>query len=120
MSPRTPEFEVDRFEHVEATPGTVLLRISGRWLADQRERLSPPLLIVDDGRRTHRLAPLPGPDDAAPSAGPEGPAWRAAYSAPAELVGRGRMAFALDAGRGALTDLPRPAARAKAPRQAEP
>src|SRR5947208_15592287 len=107
MSPRTPEFEVDRFEHVEATPGTVLLRISGRWLADQRERLSPPMLVVDDGRRTQRLAALPGPEDAAPLAGPDGPRWRAAFSAPAALLDNARTVFALDAGRGAVADLPR-------------
>src|SRR4051794_22886110 len=66
------------------------------------------MLTVDDGRRTHRLAPLPGLDDATPLAAPDAPLWRAAYSAPVELVGRGRPAFALDVGDG-LTDLPRPA-----------
>jgi len=115
-----PDFEVESFEHVSATPGTVLLRVSGRWRSGQRERLSPPMLTVDDGRRTHRLAPLPGLDDAAPLAGPDAPSWRAAYSAPAELIASGRPAFALDAG-GGLTDLPRPAAgRAVRPRTAPP
>ncbi|MCW2989552.1 MAG: hypothetical protein JWM73_146, partial [Solirubrobacterales bacterium] len=93
-----PDFEVETFEHVSATPGTVLLRVSGRWRSGHRERLSPPMLTVDDGRRTHRLAPLPGLDDAAPLAGPDAPVWRAAYSAPAELIAKGRPAFALDAG----------------------
>src|SRR5436305_1875895 len=73
-------FDVDRFEHVAATPETALLRLSGRWQADQRERLSPPMLVIDDGRRTHRLPALPGPEDAAPLAGPEAPRWRAAFS----------------------------------------
>src|SRR3954462_7037363 len=102
-------FDVERFEHVAATAETTLLRLSGRWRADQRERLSPPMLVVDDGSRTHRRAALPGPEDAAPLAGPEGPRWRAAFSAPAALVGNARTAFALDAGKGALVDLPRPA-----------
>src|SRR5213083_2153107 len=102
-------FDVDRFEHVAATPETALLRLSGRWQADQRERLSPPMLVIDDGRRTHRLAALPGPEDAAPLAGPEAPSWRAAFSAPVALI-EGRTAFALDAGRGALVDLPHPVA----------
>src|SRR3954464_10966425 len=103
-------FDVERFEHVTATPDTALLRVSGRWRSDQRERLSPPMLVVDDGRRTHRLAALPGPEDAAPLARPETPSWRAAFSAPAGLIeGRG-TAFALDAGRGALVDLPHPVA----------
>src|SRR3954469_12637773 len=106
----TATFDVERFEHVAATAETALLRLSGRWRADQRERLSPPMLVVDDGRRTHRLAALPGPEDAAPLAGPDGPGWRAAFSAPVDLIeGRG-TAFALDAGRGALVDLPHPVA----------
>src|SRR4051794_29046622 len=86
----------------------MLLRVAGRWRSDHRERLPAPMLTVDDGRRTHRLAPLPGLDDANPLASPDGQTWRAAYSAPIELVGRGRPAFALDTG-GRLTDLPRPA-----------
>ncbi|HVW16838.1 MAG TPA: hypothetical protein VHB30_01190, partial [Solirubrobacteraceae bacterium] len=104
----TAQFEVESFEHVAATPGTVLLRVTGRWHGEQRERLPAPMLTVDDGRRTHRLSPLPGLDEPSPVAGPEAPTWRAAYSAPAELVRAGRTAFALDAGRGGLADLPRP------------
>ncbi|HEV3000444.1 MAG TPA: hypothetical protein VGW75_06865, partial [Solirubrobacteraceae bacterium] len=103
-----PEFEVERFEGVSATPETTLLRIAGRWHAEQRERLSPPMLVLDDGRRTHRLSALPGPDDAAPLAGPDPPVWRAAYSAPAALVAHARTVYALDAGRGLVVDLPRP------------
>src|SRR3954469_8869395 len=95
-------FDVERFEHVTATPETALLRVSGRWMSDQRERLSPPMLVVDDGRRTQRLSSLRAPDDAAPLAGPDGPRWRAAFSAPAALVSNARTVFALDAGRGAV------------------
>src|SRR4051812_31699036 len=113
MSPRTPEFEVEQFEHVAATPGTVLLRISGRWRSDQRERLSPPALVIDDGRKTHRLLPLPGPEDSAPQSGPDAPEWRGAFSAPAELLAGGGLAFALDAGRDILMDLPRPRERGR-------
>ena len=80
-----PEFDVERFERVSATAEVTLLRISGRWRSEQRERLSVPMLVVDDGRRTHRLSPLPGPDDAAPLASPDGSEWRAAFSAPAAL-----------------------------------
>src|SRR3954470_5253124 len=101
-------FDVERFEHVTATPETALLRVSGRWVSDQRERLSPPMLVVDDGRRTHRLPAPPGPEDPAPLADPDGPRWRAAFSAPAELIVNDRNVFALDAGRGAVADLPRP------------
>src|SRR3954454_24422238 len=110
-------FDVERFEHVTATPETALLRLSGRWRADQRERLSPPMLVVDDGRRTHRMAPrarpagaapLPRPEHAAPLAGPDPPRWRAAFSAPADFLEGSHMAFALDAGSGVFVDLPRP------------
>src|SRR3954465_13922894 len=115
----TATFDVERFEHVAATAETALLRLSGRWRADQRERLSPPMLVVDDGRRTHRLAALPGPEDAAPLAGPDGPGWRAAFSAPVDLIeGRG-TAFALDAGRGGLV-APPPPPRPRPPRPPPP
>src|SRR4051812_10350206 len=103
-------FAVERFEHVTATAETALLRVSGRWHADQRERLSPPMLVVDDGSRTHRLAALPGPEDAAPLAGPDGPGWRAAFSAPLALVEGANAAFARAAGGGAVVALPRPVA----------
>src|SRR3954452_23022854 len=107
----TPRFEVQSFEQVPAGPGTVLLRIAGRWVGPSRERLPAPLLLLDDGRRIHRLTPLPGPEDAAPMVGPEGFAWRAAFSAPAEVVGEARVAYALQTGRGQITDLPRPTGR---------
>src|SRR5688572_31803744 len=99
-----PEFLVERFEYVSATPDTALLRISGRWRSGGRERLSPPLLVVDDGRRTHRLSALPSPEDASPLATPDGVLWRAAYSAPKALVENPRAAYALETGR-TLVDL---------------
>src|SRR3954471_22452971 len=105
-------FAVERFEHVSATAETALLRVSGRWHADQRERLSPPMLVVDDGSRppppsgpprpAEGPPALPGAEDAAPLAGPDGPGWRAAFSAPLALVEGAKTAFALDAGRGAI------------------
>jgi hypothetical protein len=112
-------FEVEGFEQVQATPGTALLRLSGRWQAEVRERLAPPMLVIDDGRRTHRVAALPGPDEANPLAGPDAPLWRAAFAAPAALLGS-RCAFALDVGRGGLIDIPRPGARAAAATRAVP
>jgi len=105
-------FDVSSFELVQAAPGTALLRIVGRWTGPVRERLAPPMLVVDDGHRTHRLSALPGPDDASPLAGPDAPPWRAAFAAPAALL-TPRAAFALDAGRDRLLDLPRPGQRAR-------
>src|SRR4051794_41856124 len=101
-------FDVERFEHVAATAETTLLRLSGRWHAEQRERLSPPMLVVDDGRRTHRLAALPGPDDAAPLAGPDPPRWRAAFSAPVALLAAGGGALAPAPRAGAFRGPPPP------------
>src|ERR1700759_3570752 len=106
-----PRFEVQSFEQVPAGPGTVLLRIAGRWVAPTRERLGTPLLLLDDGRRIHRLTPLPGPDDVAPLVGADGFEWRAAFSAPADVVGEARVAYALQTGRGRIADLPRPTGR---------
>src|SRR3954453_3869929 len=99
-------FDAERFEHVSATAETALLRLSGRWHAEQRERLSPPMLVVDDGRRTHRLPAPPRPAEPAaprappPLAGPDPPRWRAAFSAPIAFVESSGVAFALDAGAG--------------------
>ena len=48
MSPQV-EFELEAFEQVQATSSTALLRLSGRWHSPSRERLTPPLLLIDDG-----------------------------------------------------------------------
>jgi len=119
LSGRAPEFEVERFERVPAGGGTALLRVAGRWRADSRERLPPPLLLIDDGRRSHRLAALPGPDDASPLAGPDPAPWRAAFSAPGALLGGGHLAFALETSRG-IVDLPKPKEAAARSRKAKP
>ncbi len=108
-------FEVDQFEYVVASPETVLLRVAGRWRSAARERLPPPVLLIDDGRQVLRLAALPGPADGAPSASPEGPPWKAGYSVKADLLRRPRTVFALDVGERGLVDLPRPTVRERAP-----
>ncbi|MEA2307084.1 MAG: hypothetical protein QOH43_4364 [Solirubrobacteraceae bacterium] len=103
-------FEVEHFEHVAVSPGTVLLRLSGRWFASDAERLPPPVLVAEDGGRRHRLELLPGPEDTAPLAGPRPAVWRAAFRAPAALVDL-PAAFALSLGPGLQLDLPAPSAR---------
>jgi hypothetical protein len=103
-------FEVEHFEHVAVSPGTVLLRLSGRWFATDAERLPPPVLVAEDGGRRHRLELLPGPEDSAPLAGPRPDVWRAAFRAPAALVDL-PAAFALSLGPGLQLDLPEPSAR---------
>ena len=101
-------FEVERFDRVVVGPDRALLRVAGRWHADRRVRLTPPTLLLDDGRRRHRLPALPGPDDVAPSAGPDAPPWRSAFSVPADLLLPGRqITFALET-EGGIVDLPHP------------
>jgi MFS family permease len=84
--------------------GVELVPASAR-LALLRVRLAgapavAPVLLVDDGSRVHRLAPLPMHDPGEPLG----------YSVPRELLRRG--AFALQLGAGELLDLPRPRASA--------
>lgn len=109
-------FELERFEHVAATPDRALLRLSGRWRAEEPERLDAPVLVAGDAR----LEPLPGPEDPVPVAGPDAPPWRVAFSAPLALAGSDAVSFALDAGTGERVTLPapRPAGR-RAPRRDE-
>ncbi|WP_040599838.1 hypothetical protein, partial [Patulibacter medicamentivorans] len=91
--PPAPSFACERFEAVPAGAGTVLLRVEGRWSAPRRGRLGVPALLVDDGRRTRRISPLPAPGGSAPLAGPQAPSWRVAFSGDASLVADEAVAF---------------------------
>lgn len=102
-------FVLDSFEQVAALPETVLLRVIGHWQSQQREPISMPLLVIDDGRDIHRFSTLPGPDESQPVADPEGnELWRGAFSVPRELVEAVEVAFALETAGGKLFDLPQP------------
>src|SRR3954471_17071145 len=113
MAPRQPQFDLERFEHVAATPGTVLLRVAGRWTSRRRRQLDAPILVAGDGTQ---LSPLPGPDDPAPEAGPDTAIWRVAFSAPAALacgpftLGLGEVAVGLPGPQGPGAGRPGPAA----------
>jgi hypothetical protein len=108
MTANGVSFDVEAFEQVAAGSGMALLRVVGRWRADDATALGPPTLIVDDGRDAHRLDALTAPGAAPLAAGPGGGTpWRGAFSAPSALLEQRRIAFALDAG-GAVVDLPRP------------
>lgn len=94
--------DLTQFEQIEAGSGTVLLRLAAAASAE----LSPtqrPILLVDDGERTHRLAALPAPPD-------PGGVFRAAYPAPVSLVGP-ETTFSLELPGGAAVALPTPSAR---------
>lgn len=87
-------FELEGFKYMRATPTTVLLQLAGYWRSDRTERLEVPTLLIHDGRRTHRLAPLVGPSNEPPTAGPASPLWRGSYAAPVEIFERhGRIAI---------------------------
>ena len=93
-----------------ATPDTTLLRISGRWHSEQRERLSPPMLVIDDGRRTHRLsrAARPGRRRAARRPRRPGVARGVLARRPRSSTRRAPCSRST-AGGGLIFDLPRPA-----------
>ena len=94
--------ELIEFERVDAAPGTALLRVAARRTSETSpdER---PTLVVDDGQRVHRLAPVPAPAD------PVG-LLRAAFSAPAALLGSHAF-YSLEFSNRAVVALPAPARR---------
>jgi len=119
QSAHLAEFETQSFEFVRATPRTSLLRVSGVWRGEFAHRNGPPALVVTNGSRAHRIAPLPegpGPGWASLSDA----LWRAGYAVPTELVDQGRTRFALDPGDGRTVLLSKPReAGAAARRRAE-
>ena len=100
-------FEVDSFARVDASADTALLRISGRWRSDEPTDLGVPVLLVDDGRRSHPVQPLPDPSGGTASASPAGDPWRAAFPVPTALL-TARTAYALRAGPAGIVEIPAP------------
>src|SRR4051794_41685972 len=98
----TVAFDVERFERVDASAGTVLLRLSGTFAPDVEP--GAPELLVDDGRDARHVQPLPDP-----SGGPvAGADWRAAFPVPAALLSGSRVAYALSVPGAGVIDLPGP------------
>jgi hypothetical protein len=109
--PEPTAIELTEFEQVEAAPGTALLRVAARPTNEIRSDQRP-TLVADDGRRVHRLAPLPALPD------PSG-LLRAAFSVPASLLGV-QSSFSLELSnpgghRPSGADAPHPALRRRAP-----
>ena len=98
-------FEVDRFERVDASAGTVLLRVAGTVRTAGPVPAGAPSLVVDDGRARRRVPALPDPRGGAVA---DGGVVRAAFPVPSALLDAGRPAFALELGGGDVVDLPRP------------
>ena len=110
VSDPSPPFELLEFEQVPAGTRTVLLRLAAR--PSERVAIeSLTLLIAGDGDPA-RLEPLPAPP---------GPAdvVRVAFSAAADLVGRG-TGYALELADGSIVELPAPARRQAGRRPARP
>src|SRR5436190_11703135 len=87
--PAVPEyvaFETDSFEYLEASPGLALIRLAGRWLADEECSLSDLELLVEREGTTLSVAPLPGGGSPPAVARAEGTPWRAGFSVPLDLV----------------------------------
>lgn len=93
----------------------VLLRIVGRWRAESPERLSWPVLLLDDGTEVRPVAPLRGDDDAEPVAGPDPALWRAAFAVPAAQLTDGNATYGLATSHGTIS-LPAPIEASRGPR----
>ena len=110
---RSASIKLEEFERIEAEPGSALLRVAAKPTSEVSSDVSPTLLI-ENGARVDRLSPLP----ALPISDEM---LRAAYSAPAALIGV-QTAFALELPGGELVHLPAPvrSARRIAPHRAPP
>jgi hypothetical protein len=100
-------FEVDRFEHLTASPERILLRVDGRYVDRPGRRILDATLFVDDGLAVRRHAALPEPSALA-DADIDGWLWRAAFAVPASYLTDARTSFALEAEPGTLLALPDP------------
>lgn len=92
-----PAFAVDAFEVVRASSRHALVRLAG---CSTDSAGDPVALVVDDGVRGHRFAPLAGPGGAA-----------LAFPVPRALVEGRRPAFALELRSGDRLELPSPRPR---------
>ena len=63
---RSP-IEIDRFEHVLASPERALLRLDGRYSETPGARTLEAVLVVDDGETVRRHLALPDPNRLDPS-----------------------------------------------------
>jgi DNA repair exonuclease SbcCD ATPase subunit len=90
---RRPDLRVESFEYVEVGPELALLRLAGEWRGEEPAGVR----LLGAGEE---LAALPEP----PSDGAGG-LWRAAWSAPAAVLGG---PFVLEGGDGRVVELPLP------------
>ncbi len=99
MSDAWPAIKIREFEHVVTGPSSALLRITGQG-PRRREPGRRPALVIDDGTKQRRFAPLHAPADS-------GRTLRAAYAVPPGLV-RNARAYWLEHEAGGRTKLSAP------------
>src|SRR3954454_9500748 len=94
-------FKLEEFEYLAASEDTVLLRVAGRWARPPRH--ADLVATTPDGRMTLEALPqAPGVDAT----------WRAAYSAPGDLLDGASPRFQLVTTAGKSVSLPEPVERA--------
>lgn len=101
MNAQRPKLQLHRFERVDASATNALLRVSGVWCAEPQLRLEPLALLVDDGRRTHRIAQLTDSgSERAPLAARDAEQWRGTFPVLTQLLGKPDISFAIDTNHG--------------------
>jgi predicted nucleic acid-binding Zn-ribbon protein len=107
---RSDSFTLERFEYLPAGADLALLRLTGRWAAPADGHPDCSLLLMAGERREWLDAvPQPGTQSGGP--------WRAAYSAPLDLVEAPGTRFLLVPPDGHRVALSPPAPHAAAPRE---
>jgi hypothetical protein len=102
-------FKLSEFEYLAASEDAVLLRVAGRW--NRTPRHADLVATTPDERLTLEALPqAPGVDAT----------WRAAYSAPGDLLDDSRVHFLLVTGEGKSVPLPVPVERTVGQKPARP
>jgi hypothetical protein len=114
---QSPSLEVERFEHVLASPERALLRLSGCYTQVPGPRTLDAVLLLDDGDAVRRHLALPDPSRVLPGSDPvveeeeEEWFWQTAFVVATAALRDQRTAFALEAQPGVALDLPFPIER---------
>ncbi|MFL5884402.1 MAG: lytic murein transglycosylase, partial [Thermoleophilaceae bacterium] len=107
-----PLIEIDRFEHVLASPERALLRLDGRYSDAAGDRTLDAVLVVDDGNSVRRHLALPDPNRLDPELAEEEEwFWRTAFVVSTACLRDQRTAFAIEAEPGVRIELPFPVER---------
>jgi hypothetical protein len=103
--------EVDRFEHVLASPDKALLRLNGSYVEVPGPRTLEAVLVVDDGESVRRHLALPDPNRLDGELLDDEWFWQTAFVVSSACLRDQRTAFALEPEPGVLMELPWPLER---------